>query len=144
VAEHGDSNGHCSAERLLSGSGLVRIHTTLARLAGEVGEPLTPDAITAGALGGDAVAVRSLDVFFGWLGTVAGNLALTVGARGGVFVGGGIVPKALAAFEKSAFRERFIAKGRYRNYLDAIPTAVILVSNPAFIGLKAVLGYRQA
>jgi glucokinase len=142
VAEHGESNGHCSAEQLLSGPGLVRIHSTLARLAGLPAESLTPREITGRALRGDAVAARSFDVFCGWLGTVAGNLALIVGARGGVFIAGGIVPQMQEAFARSPFRERFVSKGDYRPYLDAIPTSVILAANPAFIGLCAALGYR--
>lgn len=141
VAEHGEPNGHCSAERLLCGPGLVRIHRTVARRAGQPAETLAPHEITDRALHGDAIAARSFDLFCGWLGTVAGNLALTVGARGGVFIGGGIVPKMLDAFAQSPFRERFIAKGSYRAYVDAIPTSVILVENPAFIGLRAALGY---
>jgi glucokinase len=141
VAEHGDANGHCSAERLLCGPGLVRIHGTVARFAGQRSETLTPREITARALGGDAVAARSFDIFCGWLGTVAGNLALIVGARGGVFIAGGIVPQLLEAFARSPFRERFVAKGSYRPYLEAIPTSVILAEHPAFIGLRAALGY---
>jgi glucokinase len=141
IAEHGDPNGHCSAETLLSGPGLVRIHATVARLAGHEEIVMTPATITAGALAGDELATRTYAVFFALLGTVAGNLALTVGARGGVFIGGGIVPRVIEAFARSDFRERFIAKGRYREYLDAIPTAVITAELPAFIGLKALLGY---
>jgi len=141
VAEHGDRDGHCSAERLLSGPGLVRIHATLLRLAGRPAAPATPAAITADAAAGDPVARDALDAFCAMLGTVAGNLALTVGARGGVFIAGGIVPRFLDAFAGSGFRPRFIAKGRYRDYLDRIPTAVITAANPAFIGLRSILGY---
>ena len=141
VSEHGETNGHCSAERLLSGPGLVRIHATLARLAGQPVGTLTPREITDRVARGDAVATRSVEVFCGWLGTVAGNLALVVGARGGVFIAGGIAPQMLEAFARSPFRERFVAKGSYRTYLEAIPTSVILAENPAFIGLRAALGY---
>jgi len=140
IADHGDPNGHCSAERLLSGPGLTRIHASLARQAGSSAPELAPERITAAAAAGDTLAVRTFDVFFALLGSVAGNLALTVGARGGVYIAGGIVPRVVDALEKSAFRERFIGKGRYREYLDAIPTAVITVANPAFIGLKVLLG----
>jgi glucokinase len=140
VADHGDSNGHCSAERLLSGPGLARIHSSLARRSGVNSKEMTPAAITEAAAGGDAIATETYAVFFRLLGTVAGNLALTVGARGGVYIAGGIVPRVIKALEHSDFRERFIAKGRYREYLDAIPTAVITVGQPAFLGLKRVLG----
>jgi glucokinase len=141
LAEHGDPNGHCSAERLLSGPGLVRIYTTLSRLAERPASSITPAEVTARAGSGDEIAVQTLEVFFALLGTVAGNLALTVGARGGIFIAGGIVPRMLEDFRKSAFRERFVAKGRYRAYLDAIPTAVITIERAAFIGLRSVLGY---
>ena len=139
VREHGSADGHCSAETLLSGPGLERIHATLCRLAGREPGRIAAPEITTRAAAGDDVAVRTYEVFFALLGTIAGNLALTVGARGGVFIGGGIVPRVLERFAGSSFRERFVAKGRYRDYLDRIPTAVITVRNPAFIGLGAVL-----
>ena len=73
------------------------------------------------------------------LGTVAGNLALTLGARGGVYVAGGIVPRLGSFFTRSAFRARFVEKGRLRDYLGPIPTYVVTHDLPAFLGLKAVL-----
>lgn len=142
IDEHGDTGGHCSAERLLSGPGLVRIYSTLARLEGRNESPPTPAEISSAAKTGADIARHTFDVFFAMLGTVAGNLALTVGARGGVFIGGGIVPRVLELIAQSQFRERFVAKGRYRDYLDAIPTAVISCDTPAFIGLKAYLASR--
>lgn len=141
IADHGDANGHCSAERLLSGPGLVRIHSSLARRAGVAVDAVTAAEITRGALEGEAIAKQTYDVFFALLGTVAGNLALTVGARGGVYIAGGVAPRVIGLLERSAFRERFVAKGRYRAYLDAIPTLVITVEQPAFVGLKALLGF---
>jgi len=144
IRDHGESNGHCSAETLLSGPGLVRIYATLSRLHGGATDELTPAAISDAAIAGDELAGQTCDVFFAILGTIAGNLALTVGARGGVFIAGGIVPRMLERFERSAFRERFVAKGRYRAYLDAVPTAVITRPNPAFVGLAAVLARSRA
>ena len=141
IRDYADANGHCSAERLLSGPGLERIHRSLSRKAGSRPEALSAAEITARAAKRDELAVSTYELFFSLLGTVAGNLALTVGARGGVFVGGGIVPRVVEAFERSAFRERFVARGRYRDYLDAIPTAVITTATPAFIGLRKVLGH---
>jgi glucokinase len=141
IAEHGEANGHCAAEELLSGPGLVRIHSSLARRAGLDGDEIAPAAITEAALGGDAIARETYAAFFALLGTVAGNLALTTGARGGVYVGGGIVPRVIGLLEDSEFRERFVAKGRYRAYLDAIPLFVITAERPAFLGLKALLGF---
>ena len=79
---------------------------------------------------------ETLDVFTGLLGVVAGNLALTLGAKGGVYIGGGIVPKLGDFFERSPFRQRFEAKGRFQNYLKEIPVFVIKSKYPALIGIK--------
>jgi glucokinase len=73
------------------------------------------------------------------LGTIAGNLALTLGARGGIYIAGGIVPKLGDAFAQSQFRERFEAKGRFRDYLAAIPTYVIVRPNAALLGAAKLL-----
>ena len=78
-------------------------------------------------------------MFCAMLGTVAGNLALTIGARGGIYIAGGIVPKLGTTFVKSAFRSRFEAKGRFRSYLAAIPTYVILRQLPALLGAAKLL-----
>jgi glucokinase len=75
----------------------------------------------------------------GMLGTMAGNLALTLGAQGGVYIAGGVVPRLGARFAESPFRERFEAKGRLTPYLKAIPTYVVTHSLPAFIGCHAAL-----
>jgi glucokinase len=81
-------------------------------------------------------------MFFAMLGTVAADLAVTTGARGGVYIAGGIVPRLIEALTKSEFRTRFEAKGRYRDYLAAIATYVITAPLPAFRGLRHLLGYR--
>jgi glucokinase len=78
-------------------------------------------------------------MFCAMLGTAAGNLALTLGAKGGVYIGGGIVPRLGERFAASQFRERFIAKGRFRDYLTAIPTYVVTHKLPAFLGCAAAL-----
>jgi glucokinase len=133
--------GHCSAERALSGPGLVNLYVALAKLAGR-GEPrVTPEDVTALAKQGAPLACKTLAMFFALLGGVAGNLALTVGARGGVYIAGGIVPRLLDELLRSEFRARFEAKGRYRSYMEAIPTYVITESIPAFRGLRRLLGY---
>jgi glucokinase len=87
----------------------------------------------------DRYCREAVDMFCAMLGTVAGNLALTLGARGGVYVAGGIVPKLDARFTGSSFRERFEAKGRLRPYLAQIPTYVVTHPFPAFLGLAALL-----
>src|SRR5260221_8151917 len=85
---------HVSAERVLSGDGLELLHRTLAALDGVAVAALSAGGITERALAGtDNGCVETVDLFCGWLGNVAGNLALTLGARGGVYIGGGIVPR---------------------------------------------------
>jgi glucokinase len=117
---------HVSAERVLSGPGLVNLYGACCELAGTAADALEPADITERALAGrDARCVDAVELFFGFLGGVAGNLALTLGARGGVYVGGGIVPHLGDWIGRSAFRARFEAKGRFRSYLEAIPTWVI-------------------
>jgi glucokinase len=135
-------DGHCSAERLLSGPGLVNLYVALAELASRGRPTVTPEDVSALAKQGEPLARKAQAMFFAMLGTVAGNLALTVGARGGVFIAGGIVPQVLDAFSHSEFRARFEAKGRYRGYMAAIPTHVITAPLPAFRGLRTLLGYR--
>jgi len=100
----------------------------------------SPADITARALNGsDARCVQAVDLFCTLLGTVAANLALTLGAMGGVFIGGGIVPKLGAAFERSGFRARFEDKGRFSDYLARIPVFVIDHPDPAFLGVAKAL-----
>ena len=137
-----DATGYCAVETLVSGPGLARIHDVLNERAGQEPPGLTPAAISAAAAKGEQLACEAQAMFFGLLGGLAGDLALTVGARGGVYIAGGIVPRLLKAFEKSEFRARFEAKGRYRSYLEAIPTHVITASLPALTGLRQILGYR--
>jgi len=134
--------GHCSAEDLLSGRGLVNIRAALSKLSGDAAPAMNPAEIAAAAEQGDPLAEEARRLFFALLGTVAGNLALTVGARGGVFIAGGIIPQLLDAFVTSEFRERFEAKGRYRAYMEAIPTYVVTEPLPAFRGLRKLLGYK--
>jgi glucokinase len=136
----GAGKGHCAAEDLLSGPGLGRIYGALAKLEGKTVAPASPAEIAAAAEEGDALAVAAREMLFSMLGTVAGNLALIVSAFGGVYIAGGIVPRYLAAFAASGFRERFEDKGDYRDYLRAIPTFVITESQPAFAGLRRLLG----
>lgn len=135
-------DGHCSAERVLSGPGLVNLYVALAELAGRGRPTVTPEDVTNLAKQGEPMARKTLAMFFAMLGTVASNLALTTGARGGVYIAGGIVPRLVDQLRKSEFRARFEAKGRYRQYLAAIPTHVVMAPLPAFRGLKYLLGYR--
>lgn len=129
---------HVSAERVLSGPGLVNLYDALCELAGKPAAPLTPERITDLYPGCDPQARETVMMFCGMLGTFAGSVALTFGARGGVYVMGGIVPKILGTFVQSTFRERFEFRGRYRAYLSEIPTFVVTRPNPAFLGLATL------
>jgi glucokinase len=119
--------GHVSAERVLSGQGLVDLYLALRQLQKQPPVDVAGAAeITAWALQDkDPLAQQSIEMFAGFLGSVTGDLALTLGARGGVYLGGGIVPRWLGWFETSNFRERFEAKGRFSAYLKDIPVWVI-------------------
>src|SRR5215471_2000435 len=130
---------HVSAERVLSGPGLVNLYDSLCELAGKPAAPLTPERISDLYPGCDPQCRETMTMFFGMLGTFAGSLALTYGAQGGVYIMGGVVPKILGIFVQSVFRERFEFRGRYRAYMEAIPTYVVTRPNPAFLGLKALL-----
>jgi glucokinase len=133
--------GHVSAERVISGPGLVNIYSALCEASGAAPHDYIPEQISDPAvLQGDAFAGEALAMFCAMLGTVAGNLALTLGARGGVYIAGGIVPRLGVYFERSQFRVRFESKGRFDNYLKDIPTYVITHPALALLGAGALLG----
>jgi glucokinase len=132
--------GHVSAERCLSGPGLVNLYNCLAVLDGVSAEPYTAAQITDPETdAGDKLRREATAMFCAMLGTVAGNLALTLGARGGVYIAGGVVPRLGTRFVESGFRERFEAKGRMRPYLATIPCYVVTHRLPAFLGCVAAL-----
>ncbi|MBT8136050.1 MAG: glucokinase [Gammaproteobacteria bacterium] len=130
--------GHCSAERLVSGPGLATLYNTLRQLANYPADNVRPREVSQRALAGDPIAREAVDMFFALLGSVAGNLALTLGALGGVFIAGGIVPALHDLLTNSEFRRRFEDKGRYTDYLRAIPCAVIMHPTPALVGLASL------
>ena len=134
-------HAHVSAERLLSGPGLPLLHEAVAAVsgAGFAGPLPAEDIVARGLAGSDPPCAATLDAFCALLGGFAGNVALTLGARGGVYIGGGIVPRLGDRFFASAFRERFESKGRFRSYLEAIPTAVITDTLAALTGAAAAL-----
>jgi glucokinase len=134
---------HVSAERFLSGAGVELIHRALAHVQGQPPQNLAAAEISRRALAGEcALSAQVLDVFCGMLGTVAGNLAVTLGAQGGVYIGGGIVPRLGERFAASSFRSRFEQKGRFVSYLAQVPTYVITAEYPAFLGVSAVLAEK--
>jgi glucokinase len=132
---------HVSAERLLSGPGLVNLYGALCEIAGVGSAPLTAAQITDPRIGADDPrAGTAVNMFCAMLGTVAANLALTLGARGGIYIAGGIVPKLGPLFAQSPFRARFEEKGRFSAYLAAIPTLVIVRPDAALLGAAQLLG----
>jgi len=132
---------HVSAERVLSGPGLVNLYNSLAAIDGVPASQYTAAQITDPEAGArDPLCREATEMFCAMLGTVAANLALTLGAQGGVFIAGGIVPRLGQRFPASPFRQRFESKGRFSAYLAAIPTYVMTHSLPAFLGCAAALG----
>jgi len=133
--------GHASAERALSGPGIANLHAAACELAGEPPIPIDAAEVTTRALAGsDPRSTEAVDWFFSFLGTVAGDLVLSLGALGGVYIGGGIVPRLGLAIEASAFRERFESKGRFRAYMERVPSFVIEAStSPALLGAARAL-----
>jgi glucokinase len=131
---------HVSAERVLSGPGLINLYNTLSEISGVLSRGYTAAQVTDLAMRGeDPLCIETTTMFCAMLGTMAGNLALTLGARGGVYIGGGIVPRLGRFFADSPFRGRFQAMGRFESYLAAIPTHVVTHQLPAFLGCAAVL-----
>jgi glucokinase len=134
---------HVSAERFLSGAGVELIYRALAHIQGLSVEALSAPEISRRALAGEcALSEQVIDVFCGMLGCAAGNLAVTLGAQGGVYIGGGIVPRLGQRFADSCFRSRFEKKGRFASYLSQVPTWVITAEYPAFLGVSAVLAEK--
>lgn len=131
---------HVSFERLLSGPGLELIYRALADYRNARAEELGAPDITQRALDQeDPLCVETLEVFCALLGTAAANLAVTLGALGGIYIGGGIVPRLGAAFDRSPFRARFEDKGRFSDYVAGIPTFVITAEHATFKGASAIL-----
>ena len=131
---------HVSAERLISGPGMELIYQALAEHQGKLPANMAvQDILDQGLQHGDPLCMETLEVFCGMLGGVAGDLAVTLGATGGIYIGGGIIPRMGEWFATSPFRARFEAKGRFSKYLAAIPTFVITTPNPAFQGVSAIL-----
>ncbi len=141
IAQVRRSFGHVSAERLLSGIGLPLLHKTILEITGLASAPVTTEWLVSATLAGDLQASETLRHFCALLGGFAGNVALSLGAQGGLYLGGGIVPRLGDFFFASPFRERFEAKGRYRAYLKDIPVAVITDSDAALMG--AVQGLQS-
>lgn len=128
-------------EDFISGNGLSYLHDLLLEIDGKPRAGVAAKDITWRAKsGGDSPCARSVDVFCGLLGSFAGNMALTFGALGGVYIGGGMVPQLEHVFVQSSFRERFEAKGRFKDYVSAIATRALHAhSRYALMGAAAIL-----
>lgn len=137
-------HGRCSTERLLSGTGLSYIDAILSGVpAGSADVPLRDPAqvVEAALAGHDLPARRSLARFCAILGSVAGDAALIHGARS-VVIAGGITPRFLPFLRSSAFRERFLAKGRFAAHLENIAVHVVTHPSPGLLGAAVALRHR--
>ena len=141
VAALAERFGHASAERALSGPGIEAIRKALESIDGarHGADRSAAEIARAAFTGADPVAAEAIETFTGFLGSVAGDLALTLGARGGVYIAGGIVPGWGERFDARRFLERFRAKGRFRAYLSAIPVHVVTHPHPGLVGVEHLL-----
>ena len=136
-------HGRVSIERILSGRGLFELYGVLAKMK-QAEAPLADEkAVWEAASQGDVLANETLDRFCGILGSVAGDLALSFGARGGVFVSGGIAPRMAERLASGDFRARFEDKGRLTAYMQQIPTSLVIHPYPAIIGAARGLGMME-
>ncbi|WP_028226006.1 bifunctional transcriptional regulator/glucokinase [Paraburkholderia ferrariae] len=136
---------HVSFERVCAGPGVEIIYRALAaRDKKRVAANLDTADVVQRAHEGDALALETVECFCGILGSFAGNIAMTLGSLGGIYIGGGVVPRLGELFTRSSFRQRFEAKGRFDAYLANIPTYVITAEYPAFLGVSAILAEQLA
>ncbi len=126
--------GRVSIERVLCGPGLLNVYRALCDIAGVAESCDSAAAVSQAAQAGDAIAHQAIGVFCAIMGSVAGDVALAFGARGGVFLAGGVAGLLLTEPFDTSFRERFEDKGRFRTYLADIPTQLIRDTNVALLG----------
>jgi len=135
--------GRVSIERLLSGPGLFDLYGALGEIEGVNAELSDDRSVIEAAAAGDRLAGLTLDRFCAILGSVAGDLALSFGARGGVFVSGGLAPRVADRLAGSQFRARFEDKGRLAPYVRQIPTCLVLHPYPAIVGAARELAQME-
>jgi len=131
--------GHVNAEAILSGGGLLELYRTSCTVDDQAPRFTTPAEVTAAALSGDAYAAAVLEQFCVWLGRIAGDNVLTTGARGGVYIAGGIVPRFVDFFRDSGFRQSFRDKGCMSRYFDDVPVWVVTAEYPGLEGAGVAL-----
>ncbi|MCR3756366.1 MAG: glucokinase [Candidatus Westeberhardia cardiocondylae] len=139
--------GRVSAERVLSGPGLVNIYKAIVKSEGRSPINLLPKQITYKAIQKTCFdSIRTLTLFCTLMGRFGGNLALNMGTFGGVYIAGGIIPKFLKFFYKSNFRRAFEDKGRFKKYLENIPVYLIKHKQPGLLGagthIRQIMGYK--
>jgi glucokinase len=131
--------GEVSSERVLAGPGLVNVATALAEIAGEELPPLEPrDVVLRAREGSCRFCAETVHRYPATLGAAAGDLALTLLARGGVYVGGGLGGYLGDLFDAARFRAGFVAKGRFRAYLEGIPTWLVIREHTGLLGAAAL------
>jgi glucokinase len=136
---------HVSAERVISGRGLENLYRAICQLNGTEPEALVAAQVSErGLAASDVACEEALACMCRLLGNAAANLALTLGARGGVYIGGGVIGRLGDYFARSGFRAAFEAKGRFASYMQRIPTYVIRAEQPALIGCAMALGVQTA
>jgi len=135
--------GRVSIERLLSGPGVFDLYLALAEIEGANAELPDDKGVIEAANAGEPRAAATVDRFCGILGSVAGDLALSFGARGGVFVSGGLAPRIADRLAASNFRSRFEDKGRLSDYVAQIPTSLVLHPYPAIVGAARELAQME-
>ncbi|CAI8741561.1 MULTISPECIES: glucokinase [unclassified Pseudomonas] len=131
--------GHVSAESVLSGGGLPRLYRAICAVDGHAPTLDTPQAITAAGLAGDPIAREVLEQFSCWLGRVAGNNVLTTGARGGVYIVGGVIPRFADFFLESGFARCFADKGCMSDYFKGIPVWLVTAPYSGLVGAGVAL-----
>ncbi|MBD8899543.1 glucokinase [Rhodanobacter sp. DHG33] len=131
--------GRVSNERMICGNGLVNLYLALADIAGQAPEEYTPEDITSHAeAGSDPLCVRTVETLAGIFGSVAGDLVLSLGGWDGVYLTGGVLPFLLPWLHRGGFRERFEAKGRFRETMERVPTLAIIHPEPGLLGAAAI------
>ena len=137
--------GHVSAEKVASGGGLLNLYKAACVLHDVPAVLDDPAAVSEKAVAGDAVCLDALKAMFRFLGIFSGNMALAAGALGGVYLAGGILPRkgVLDLFKKSDFRDAFEQKGRFKDYLENVPTYLMTSENPAFSGLADLISKKM-
>ena len=139
LAELRQEFGHVSVERLVSGSGLALLYRAL---SGDRSTAPAPEEVSARAAAGEPLATAAIGHFSRFLATAASDLALVFAASGGVYLSGGILPRLGTCFDRAAYMARFTDKGRFRDFLRAIPSALVLHPAPALVGLAAAVFQR--